>query len=82
MRHLLLLALLLTACTADDAPPVDPAANLCRDDLRADVRTQRCSERCKPADGSPGEVCAVDLELACLDECERCNPFEAWCPAP
>ena len=73
MRHLLLLAALLTACAEDP----DPAANLCP----AADRMLECEDRCKPADGSPGEVCAVDLELACLDECERCNPVTAWCPA-
>ena len=73
MRHLLLLAALLTACAEDP----DPAANLCP----ATDRMLECEDRCKPADGSPGEVCAVDLELACLDECERCNQATAWCPA-
>lgn len=78
MSHMrtLLFCLLLTACSED----VDPTANLCMDDIRQDVRMDRCSERCKPSDGSPGEVCGPDLEAACLDECMRCNPYQAWCP--
>jgi hypothetical protein len=73
MRTMLALLILVAACS--DA--TDPTANLCPG---AD-RLQECSERCKPPDGSPGEVCATDAERACLDECMRSNPFEAWCPA-
>ena len=72
MRHLILAFILLAACSDN----IDPTADLCP----GQDRTDECSNRCKPADGSPGEVCAVDQEVACLAECERCNPAEAWCP--
>ena len=71
MRYLIA-AILLAACGDN----IDPTANLCP----GQDRQQECSNRCKPADGSPGEVCAVDAERACLAECERCNPYVAWCP--
>ena len=72
MRYLIA-AILLAACGDN----IDPAANLCP----GQDRMQECSNLCKPADGSPGEVCAVDAERACLDECQRCNPYVAWCPS-
>jgi hypothetical protein len=70
MRFLLLLA--VAACTET----VDPAANLCPGAVRID----ECSARCKTGDPATAEVCAVDLEIECLDECIRCNPHDAWCP--
>lgn len=73
MRHPLL-ALLLAACSEapDPGPPPCPTSSS-RNPLA------ECEARCKTGDDS-AEVCGVDLERACVDECVRCAPDVAWCP--
>lgn len=79
MRHSLLALMLLAAC-ADDRP--DPAADLCNDTATSSDKTPRiaeCEARCKTGDGT-AELCAPEMEVACIAECVRCNPQQAWCP--
>lgn len=74
MRYLLL-ALLLTACSE----PADPDPPPCPTSAARDPRAE-CEARCKTGDPATTEVCGVDLELACVEECLTCEPAGAWCP--
>ena len=75
MRHLLLTMSLLTACS--EAPDPDPPP--CPTSAARDPVAE-CETRCKTGDPATAEVCYPGAEVACLDECLRCEPLGAWCP--
>lgn len=68
MRYPIIVIALVAACS-------DPVRTVCPShDTRA-----WCEDQCKTGDAS-AEVCSPGEEVACLDECLRCEPDTAWCP--